>query len=346
MDFNTILGPEGLIAKHLAHYEYRPQQVEAAQGMWDALCSKKHCIVEAGTGVGKSMAYLLPAAEYTAGGGKKVVISTYTLYLQSQLMSKDIPFIQEIMPERKLKAVLMKGRGNYLCLNNFDAELSQLYLIGDPNLGRIRKWAEETETGDVSELDFPFGGWSDICSNQDTCRRQDCRYVSKCFYYKMRKASADADIIVTNHSLFLTDLAIRGVDPNSGIIPHYDAVIFDEAHHLEEVATKVFGVECDAYDIPDFLNRIKRSRGVAVDSKRLDSLEDLNNQIFSAFMRSPKQEFFFSDLHSRSAMEQIQSLASSLCTLLDGLLVEFAHQETDGRPELLDRVEGLKKMCN
>jgi ATP-dependent DNA helicase DinG len=129
MDLEQILRPKGLISKHLPGYEHRPQQVEAALAIETALANKDHCLVEAGTGVGKSMAYLLPAVKH-ALSGKKVVVSTFTIYLQSQLVNKDIPFLQSVLPGQKFKAVLMKGRGNYLCLSNYDAELGQLYSHG------------------------------------------------------------------------------------------------------------------------------------------------------------------------------------------------------------------------
>ena len=344
MNLKQTLGPGGLISKHMPGYEYRPQQIEAALAIQKALASGEHCIVEAGTGVGKSMAYLLPAIGH-AHAGKKVVVSTHTLYLQAQLVTKDIPLLQSVLPNRKFKAVLVKGRGNYICLNNFDAELGQLLLVGEPNLERLRQWLLETETGDVSELDFSFAGWSDVCSDQDTCHHQECRSFNKCFYYKMRRAAAEADLIITNHSLFLSDLAIRVSDPKSGILPDYHAVVFDEAQHLEDVATKVFGVEYSNYRIPNLLNRVRRTRGVVLDPQRIQAMDDLNADLFSMFTHIPKQEFFFADVYERVGKERIEEAASALCTMLDGLNRELSEQETEGRPELEDRLNGLRRMC-
>lgn len=344
MDIERILGPKGLISQHLQGYEFRPQQIEAALAIEKALGSKQHCIVEAGTGVGKSMAYLIPAVQH-ALNQKKVIVSTYTIYLQAQLINKDIPFLQGVLPGRKFKAVLMKGRGNFLCLNNYDAELGQLLLLGDPNMSKLQKWAQETETGDLTELDFSFSGWSDICSDQDTCHHQECHRFAKCFYYKMRKAAAEADIVVTNHSLFFSDLAIRTADPKSGILPDYDAVIFDEAHHLEAVATKIFGVEFSNYRIPSFLNRVRRTRGIGLDAQRIQSIDELNSALFGAFTRGPKQEFFFSDVYEREGRERIESTAKMLGTMLEGLGLELSQQQTDGKPELEERVSGLRRMC-
>ncbi len=344
MNIEKMLGPKGIVAGHLQGYEFRPQQIEAALAIERALNSKRHCIVEAGTGVGKSMAYLIPAIHH-AQSGKKVVISTFTIYLQSQLMNKDIPFLQGIMPGRKFKAVLMKGRSNYLCLNNYDAELSQLYLVGDANLDKMQKWARETETGDLTELDFQFSGWSDVCADQDRCHGQQCRHFGKCFYFKMRREAQEADIIITNHSLFLSDLAIRAEDPKMGLLPDYGAVIFDEAHHLEDVATKVYGVEFSNYRVPTLLNRIRRTKGIGLDPGRIESIEHLNQDLFDVFTRMSKQEFFFSEVYQREDQSMVESVAKMLGAQLDGLRGELCDQDTLGRPELEERLTGLRRMC-
>ncbi|MDI6827363.1 MAG: helicase, partial [Armatimonadota bacterium] len=132
MNLRRLLGPGGPVAQNMPGYEHRPQQIEVAITIQEALKTKSHCLAEAGTGVGKSMAYIIPAAEH-ALKGNKVIISSHTIYLQSQLVSKDIPFVQKAIPNMPFTAVLMKGRGNYLCLNNFDIETPQLLLISDPS---------------------------------------------------------------------------------------------------------------------------------------------------------------------------------------------------------------------
>lgn len=344
MDIEDILGPGGLISKYMPEYEHRPQQIEAAKVIERALLSKKHSIVEAGTGVGKSMAYLLPAIQH-ALAGKKVVVSTHTIYLQSQLLEKDIPFLQKILPIRPLKVELVKGRSNYLCLSNFDAELGQMSLVSDPNLERFRKWSNETKTGDVAELDFPFSNWSDVCADQDTCRGNDCTRQGKCFYFKMRRAALEADIIITNHALFFSDLAIRISNPKFAILPDYDAVVFDEAHHLEDVATKVFGVECASFFVPSVIGKVRRLRGLPIDPIRLQTIEDLNQEIFQSFTKYSKQEFFISEVYEREGKDRIETAASSLCSMLDGLVREFATADVKGKPELEERLTGLKRTC-
>ncbi len=343
MDLERALGPSGPIAKQMAGYEFRPQQIEVAVAIERALASKQHCLAEAGTGVGKSMAYLLPAIDYSLTG-KKVIISTHTIYLQSQLLNKDIPFLQSVFPGKKFRALVAKGRGNYLCLNNFDAELGQLSLIGDPNLHRVQKWASHTETGDVAELDFQFSGWSDICSNQDTCHNQQCRHFGRCFYYKMRREAQDADIVVTNHSLFFADLGIRTSDPNAGVLPDYEAVIFDEAHHLEDIATKAFGVECASFRVPNLLKRIRRVKGIGLDATRLQTLEELNSALFGMFSDSPKQEFFLHEVCRGNSKSELEETVKVVCSMLDGLNRELTDQNTEGQPELEERLSGLRRM--
>lgn len=345
MDIERILGLDGLLSKHMPGYEYRPQQIEAASAIRRSLASRRHCLLEAGTGVGKSMAYLLPVIDYIKRR-KKVVISTHTIYLQSQLIAKDIPFLREILPHSKFTVALVKGRGNYLCLNNFDAEYGQLSLYSEANLDRIQKWIQETETGDVADLDFRFSAWSDICSDQDTCRRQDCRLYHRCFYYKMRNIAAEADIIITNHSLFFSDLAIRMENPKAGILPEYDAVVFDEAHHLEDIATRVFGIEYNSFLVPSLLNRVKRTKDIGIDPKRLQGIEDINTELLGIFAHNPKQEFFFDDVYNQGCKDQVESAATGLCTMIDGLDRELIEQNTEGKPELKERIDGLRRVCS
>ncbi|MHB1000378.1 MAG: ATP-dependent DNA helicase [Armatimonadota bacterium] len=344
MDIKRVLGPDGLMAKNMPGYEHRPQQIEAALAIDRSLTSRRHCMVEAGTGVGKSMAYLLPVIDHVVNG-KRVVVSTHTIYLQSQLIAKDIPFLRQILPWHKFRVALVKGRSNYACLNNFDMELGQLSLYADPNLDRIKEWLNETETGDLSELNFQFSAWSDICSDQDTCHHQDCKWFDKCFYYKMRKTASEADIIVTNHSLFFSDLAIRGSNPKAGILPEYDAVVFDEAHHLEDIATKVFGVEYTSFSMPALLSKVKRLKGTGVDPMRLQNIEDLNTELLEMFSGNPKQEFFFDDVYGRGQKDRIENTASTLCNALDGLNREMLDLDTEGRPELKERIDGLRRIC-
>jgi len=343
MDLRKIFEPGGRMSELMPDYECRPQQIEVALAIQRALENKTHCLAEAGTGVGKSIAYLVPMALHSLTG-KKVIVSSFTLHLQAQIVNKDIPIVQSVLP-RPFTVALMKGRSNYLCLNSLDIETPNFLLIGDPLFERIRQWSRETNTGDVAELGFTFPNWGDICSDQDMCRRLECRYFNECFYYKARKAASEADIVVVNHSLFFSDLAIRMADPNGGVLPGYHCVVFDEAHHIEDTATKAFGIEFSNWRIHSLLSKVRRTRGIGVNPERLQAIEDLNKGLFDIFANYEKQEFFLEDVYSGRRRSDIENAVHMLCTLLDGLNSELAEQNTEGRPELAERLSGLRRIC-
>lgn len=316
-----------------------------AQAVGDALLHKEHLLVEAGTGVGKTVAYLAPAVLHSIDG-KPVVVSTHTINLQEQLINKDIPLMQTVMEEYPFSAVLMKGRGNYVCHQELDHASASLIYQNDPLFERLRKWANESETGDVSELDFIFPDWNEVCCNPDTCRGKDCPYYNdRCFYYKMRRKAASADIIVVNHSLFFADLGVRLVEPKMAILPDYGAVIFDEAHHLEDVASDTFGIEFSNYRVLSLLNRIKKRKDIAITRSELQYIESVNNQLFDTFGRMRKQEFFFDELYGSGTERSIvEQNVKELVTLLDSLNTQLNEQDTEGNEELKDRIDGYRRM--
>ena len=240
-NITKLLGPGGRFAKLCDGYEHREEQVEMAVAVADALLHKEHLLVEAGTGVGKTVAYLTPAILH-ATTGRPLIVSTHTINLQGQLVNKDIPLMTSVMDEHPFRAVLMKGRSNFLCLQELD-HLQAALPYEDPIFEKLREWVSKTQTGDIAELDFSFPEWSEVCCNGDTCKGGECPYNSeKCFYFKRRREAQAADIVVVNHALFFADLSLRMVNPREGILPDYGAVIFDEAHHLEDVATDSFGI--------------------------------------------------------------------------------------------------------
>ena len=215
--------------------------------VWDALQARQILLVEAGTGTGKTLAYLIPAIL----SGLKVVVSTGTKNLQEQIFSKDILFLQQVLP-RPFSAAYMKGRQNYLCLWHLQRLRQQPALPGLVDrvwLQRLEHWAEETVTGDRAELaDLPDDAfvWGELCTTSESCLGQRCEWYNRCFITRMRQEAAAADIIIVNHHLFFADLALK--ESSFGeVIPRYDAVIFDEAHHLEEVATQHFGMGVSNY---------------------------------------------------------------------------------------------------
>jgi len=338
-----ILGRGGALARVYPDYEYRPEQLDMARAIETALSERLHCLVEAGTGVGKTLAYLVPAVRHSLGGSP-VVVSTHTINLQGQLVGKDIPLMQQVMSDLPFKAVQIKGRGNYLCLHELDMASGDVSLYDDPALDRIREWASVSETGDVAELDFSFPAWHDICSNQDTCRRQECPYhQERCFYYRIRQRAASSDIIVVNHSLYFVDLGLRILDPRNAILPEHSAVVLDEAHHLEDVASKTFGIEFTNHRVTSLVNRIKRRRDIAVSSGELNMIEEANRLLFDAFRSVRKQEFFFEEAFAGREGE-IRNLAVELYALLDGLNAELSEQDTEGQEQLKERIDGFRRM--
>lgn len=338
-----LLGPDGRFARLCSGYEHRDEQVQMAEAVADALLHKERLLVEAGTGVGKTVAYLAPAILH-ATGGRPVIVSTHTINLQSQLVNKDIPLMASVMEDHPFRAVLMKGRSNFLCLKELDHAQAGLP-YEDAQFGKLLKWASSTQTGDISDLDFAFPDWNEVCCNGDTCKGAECAYHSeRCFYYKMRREANAADIVIVNHALFFADLGLRMVNPREGILPDYGAVIFDEAHHLEDVATGAFGIEFSNHRVPMLLNRIKKRRDIGISPGELQFIESVNNSLFDAFGRMSKSEFFFDEIYESEGKSRVEETATELITVLDSLNTQLAAQDTDGNPELKDRVDGYRRM--
>jgi ATP-dependent DNA helicase DinG len=251
LDMQQIFGAHGLLAQALPNYEERPQQVEMSQHVWAAIHERQTLLVEAGTGTGKTLAYLIPAIL----SGLKVVVSTGTKNLQEQIFSKDIPFLHQVLP-RPFRATYMKGRQNYLCLWRLQRLRQQPVLPGLVDrmwLQRLERWSEDTPTGDRAELaDLPDDAfvWSELCTSSESCLGQRCEFYDRCFITRMRQEAAAADVIIVNHHLFFADLALKESSYGE-VIPRYDAVIFDEAHHLEEVATQHFGIGVSNYRVEE-----------------------------------------------------------------------------------------------
>ncbi len=341
-----FFGPDGPLAAELEVYEVRPQQVEVATAIECAMSEGKPCLAEAGTGVGKTMAYLIPIVR-AALAGKRTVISTHTISLQNQLIQKDIPLALRLFPgaSDRIEPVLMKGRGNFLCKQNMENAKSDIFLTADPQFDRVKRWAARQEcTGDLADLPFTFSSWSELTSTPETCRSQECFYYDNCHYYRMRFAASDSKIIVVNHALFFSDLALRLADPNSGIIPIYDHIVFDEAHHLEDVATKTFGIDFSSRRLVQLAERIKHIRGLDIDRARLDTLADLNGALFQPFVKPGSSEYYFEDaLDDRSrliAERSARDTCNSIAAIQNDLLNAANDDET-----LRDRLEGMARLC-
>jgi ATP-dependent DNA helicase DinG len=244
LDVESMLGTRGALSAAMPGFELRPQQVLLAQAVAAALREGTHLVAEAGTGTGKTLAYLVPAVL----SGKKVIISTATRNLQDQIFFKDIPLLRDEVG-LPFEAAMLKGRANYLCAQRFEAfESAPLFASPDDatHFAALRQWALQTQTGDRSESQLPddWPSWTLLSTNSDNCLGGKCPLYESCFVTKARRAAEAAQVIVVNHALFFADLSLRARGGEEGlrVLPDYDAVVFDEAHALEDVATDHFGV--------------------------------------------------------------------------------------------------------
>lgn len=258
------LGPGGAIARRLHRYEERPEQLMMSRAVARAIEDRTHLMVEAGTGVGKSFAYLVPAILAAAQDGKKVVVSTHTISLQEQLLEKDIPLLQAVMPE-EFTAVLVKGRSNYVSLRRLEAAGARAgATFGTPEefdqLAHLKLWAGRTGDGSRSDLEFrPAPGvWDAVASEHGNCLGKKCPRFRKCFYFAARQRMKTANILVVNHALFMSDLALRG--SGASLLPEYDVAILDEAHTLEAVAGDHLGLRVTNGQVDFALNRLYHDR--------------------------------------------------------------------------------------
>jgi ATP-dependent DNA helicase DinG len=241
-----VLRPGGPLAGVLSGFEPRPGQLAMAERVAMALDNDERLLVEAGTGTGKTLAYLIPAIL----SGRKVVVSTGTKTLQDQIARIDLPRLAATLGT-PFRFTVMKGLGNYLCLRRFHEHTAQASLaLGDVDpsahaLGRVRAWMDETATGDRADLaDIPEDAplWREITASPETRLGARCPFYERCFVTSMRRGALDSQLILTNHHLFFADLALRARWPEAQVLPPYEVVIFDEAHQLEEVATEFFGL--------------------------------------------------------------------------------------------------------
>jgi ATP-dependent DNA helicase DinG len=262
-----FFAPGGLLSKTHPAYEFRRGQLQMAQAVEQALEEKRHLIVEAGTGTGKTLAYLMPVIR----SGKRVLISTGTKNLQEQLFYKDIPFLEQALypnGEARLRVCYMKGRANYLCRKKLYDLTDQPVLSGLEEIEQYRAiaaWEKTTHTGDRAELaSLPEASalWPKLDARAETCLGQKCSSFERCFITEMHRRAMESDIIIVNHHLFFADLAIKQASdhaPDAGILPEVGAVIFDEAHELEDVAGSYFGVSVSNLRIEDLIRDVEAS---------------------------------------------------------------------------------------
>ena len=267
VDIKNYFAKDGILAKEIKGFEYRKEQEEMAHYIQDAINEDRKIIIEAGTGTGKTLAYLIPAITWAVANKKKVIIATNTINLQEQLLLKDIPLAKSIIKE-DFSYVLVKGRSNYLCKRLFNElsigrsiDIETFSMEAREQIEYILKWGNKTKTGDKAELPFEVypDVWELVQSTTELCLGKKCPYRKECFYMKTRIEKMEADILISNHHVFFADLNVRAetdFDSEYLILPRYDMVIFDEAHNIESVARSYFSVEVSKISFTRLLNRI------------------------------------------------------------------------------------------
>jgi ATP-dependent DNA helicase DinG len=363
LDPMPILGPDGAIARRLPNYEARPQQVRMAQAVASAIEEGHHLLAEAGTGVGKSFAYLVPAILAASEAGKKVVVATHTISLQEQLLKKDLPFLRAVMPN-EFTAVLVKGRGNYISLRRLkltrqralasfqrDEEIDQV--------ATLAAWAKTTKDGSRSDLDFrplPMV-WDAVASEDGNCLGRNCPSHADCFYFQARRRMRSANILVVNHALLCTDLAIRAA--GAEMLPKYDVLIVDEAHNFEAVASEHLGLRITQGQVDHLLNRLynERTRKGLLAFLELPEVIDLSRRA-----RMASDQFFrgvasWKERHGTgngrlrtpiAIADPLSEALQKLGTALDSAQKDF-EEEPDRRVELAgarDRCDTLAAVLN
>ena len=312
-----FFSPRGILSQAHPSYEFRPGQLAMAEAVEAALAEKSKIIIEAGTGTGKTLAYLVPAIL----SGKRVIISTGTKTLQEQLYSKDIPFLQKLF-KRPFSVCYMKGRANYLCRQKlYDAErepiLSGLEELSDFRI--IREWEKETETGDrseVLEIADNSSTWWKLDARGERCAGQKCKQFDRCFITEMHRRALASDLIIVNHHLFFADLAMRD-QPFGAIIPDYSAVIFDEAHEIEDIAGQYFGMSVSNLQVQELIKDVgAASRRKLFATPELDRalihLGDRTAEFFRLFPQDGRHGFGhrdeFLEVHEDAYRDQLLAL--------------------------------------
>jgi ATP-dependent DNA helicase DinG len=345
-----VFGPGGFLEKCMAggfdrsvvnsDYEYRAAQLEMAELVHDAFETHHHAIVEAGTGTGKTLAYLIPAI----CSGRRVVISTATKSLQEQLFQKDIPFLRKHFAPN-LNVAVMKGRSNFLCISKLNQMQDQALLKGIEEVDayrQIKDWAKLTETGDRAELTFlPDDSelWGRLDARRDTCTGQKCPSFNPCFVTGMHQRAKEADLIIVNHHLFFADLALKQDDFGS-ILPEYSAVVFDEAHEIEDVASEYFGRQISNFRFEELArdtDQTLRLLRVGTPSllRKTQRIRERNRSFFELF--PPREGRFSFSRNERAAfLEQNREAYDVLVASLKSLETKLAAQTN--KPEELTRI--------
>ena len=351
MEIADVLGPEGLLARTLDGFAYREQQLGMAEAVADCLADSGRLIAEAGTGTGKTFAYLVPALL----NGRKVIISTGTRNLQDQLFLRDLPRLREAMAS-PAQVALLKGRANYLCIHRMETALHDARGHSRENLRwltRVRDWAVTTERGDISELaDVPEDAaiWPLVTSTTDNCLGQDCNAWSRCHLVEARRRAQEADVVVVNHHLLCADFAIKD-DGFGELLPGADAFIIDEAHQLPEVASSFFGTTVSTRQILELTRDTQaeyyREAGDIADlPERLDRVARSARDLRLAFGQSMRRGAW-AELESSpeivAALQEVREQLGELAEALDtvegrGKGLDACHERCEGLNRHLDQL--------
>ena len=366
-----ILASDGPIARRLGDkYEHRPEQAAMVEAVEQALDGGERLMVEAGTGVGKSFAYLLPAVAHALRAGergadqkRRIVVSTHTIALQEQIIHKDIPLLQAILPGAggdEFSAVLVKGRGNYLSRRRMNRAWERKASLFDDSaeersIRSVVEWSKHTTDGtrvSLPQLEAP-GVWDEVRSDSEDCLGKNCPTYNKCFYQSDRRRTVNADLLVVNHALFFADLAVRAESSGTAsILPPYDAVVLDEAHTIEDVASDHFGMSVTKYQVHYLLSRLyqsKRHRGVLPALQAKLDIRLFNQAVLALEKCYTANENFFDELlvwheerfpggRGNGRIHEPQPISNPLSPLLDelSLMLRRVKGAVDGED---DRIE-------
>ncbi|MFM8301869.1 MAG: helicase C-terminal domain-containing protein [Gemmatimonadota bacterium] len=320
----ALLGPDGPIAQGLGRYEDRPSQREMAARIADLFSMGGIGLLEAGTGVGKSLGYLVPALRWAAASGERTVVSTNTITLQEQLVGKDLPFLAKTLKDQRVSFALLKGWRNYLCLQRLEQARAQGPALFEDDvasdLGLLEAWAEQTTDGSLADLAVPPRAevWDEVAAESDLCTRLRCPHFDQCFVFKARRAAATADVIVVNHHLLMADLAVRRASQrwdDAAVLPAYKRLIIDEGHHLEDAAAEHLGQSVSRRGLERLFARLERrgkgllpalekALAVGIDALSVASLDLVRARLFPSLGAARMRTAVLYDLLARWVEEQ------------------------------------------
>jgi ATP-dependent DNA helicase DinG len=318
---HSYFGPGGRLAAALPGFEPRAEQAALAQEIADALARGEHLLAEAGTGTGKSLAYLIPAL----ASGKRVVVATATKALQEQLLTKDIPAAAAALG-REVRCAVLKGRQNYLCRRSLHTLELPLFRTAEDarEYERLQDWIETTETGDRAELAFEPRAtlWSELAVGADRCAGRRCAFLGTCFSELARERAGEAELVVANHALYFADVAVRGRSRDGpGVLPEHDAVVLDEAHRLEEAAAAWFGGRVSLAGVRQLLRDVERAcrqSGGAVPGRALAEIDRSAEELLSG-LDPGRGRRRLTEREAEAAFEPASELAAALTQLAEAL---------------------------